>query len=52
MQDFLIGPSAAPSNGSIADGRIRWRYPVWKAEEFEGSAEESSQSCSISTVGY
>jgi len=27
MQDFLIGPSAAPGNGNIADGRIKWRYP-------------------------
>jgi len=26
MQDFLIGPSAAPCNGNIADGRIKWRY--------------------------
>ena len=27
VQDFLVGPSAAPCNGNIADGRIRWRYP-------------------------
>jgi len=52
VRDFLVGPSAAPSNGSIADGRIRWRCPVSKVEEFEGPAEESSQSCSISTIGY
>jgi len=24
MQDLLVSPSAAPSNGNIADGRIRW----------------------------
>ena len=52
MRDFLVGPSAAPSNGSIADGRIKWRCPVWEVEEFEGSTEESGQSCSISTAGY
>ena len=52
MRDFLVGPSAAPSNGNIADGQIKWRCPVWEVEEFEGSAEESRQSCSISTIGY
>jgi len=52
VRDFLVGPSAISSNGSIADGRIKWRFPVWEVEEFEGSAEESGQSCSISTVGY
>jgi len=25
--DFLVGPSAAPCNGNIADGRMKWRYP-------------------------
>ena len=52
MRDFLVGPSAAPSNGNIADGRIKWRCPVWEVEEFEESAEESGQSWSISMVGY
>ena len=52
MQDLLVGPSAAPSNGNIADGRIKWRCPVWEVEEFEESAEESGQGCSTSTVGY
>jgi len=28
VRDFLIGPSAAPCNGNIADGRIKWRYPL------------------------
>jgi len=52
VRDFLVGPSAAPSNASIADGRINWRCPVWEVEEFEGSTEELGQSCLISTVGY
>jgi len=52
VRDFLVGPSAAPSNGNIADGRIKWGYLVWEIEEFEGSAEESSQSCSISMIIY
>jgi len=52
VRDFLVGPSAAPSNGSIANGRIKWSCPVWEVEEFEGSVEESGQSCSISTVAY
>ena len=52
MRDFLVGPSAAPSNGNIADGRIKWRCPVWEVEEFEESAEDSGQGCSTSTVGY
>ena len=51
MQDLLVGPSAAPSNGNIADGRIKWGCPVWKVEEFKGYAEESGQGCSTSTVG-
>ena len=28
MRDFLVGPSAASSNGNIADERIKWRCPV------------------------
>jgi len=27
MRDFLVGPLAAPCNGNIADGRIKWKYP-------------------------
>ena len=52
MRDFLVGPSAAPSNGSIADGRIRWRCPVREVEKFEESTGESDQNCSAPTVGY
>jgi len=52
VRDFLVGPSADPSNGNIADGRIWWRCPVWEVEEFEESVEESGQICSASTVGY
>ena len=44
--DFLVGPSAAPSNGNIADGRIKWRNPVRKVEEFEEPVGESGQGCS------
>jgi len=50
VQDLLVGPSAAPSNGNIADGRIKWRCLVWEVEEFEESTEESGQGCSTSTV--
>jgi len=25
VRDLLVGPSAAPCNGNIADGRIKWR---------------------------
>jgi len=46
VQDFLVGPSAVPSNDNIADKRIKWRDPVWKVEEFEESAGESGQGCS------
>ena len=46
MRDFLVGPSVVPSNGNIADGRIKWRDPVRKVEEFEESAGESGQGCS------
>jgi hypothetical protein len=38
VRDFLVGPSAVPSNGNIADGRIKWRDPVRKVEEFEEPA--------------
>jgi len=27
VRGFLIGPSAVPCNGNIADGRIKWRCP-------------------------
>jgi len=50
VQDLLVSPSAAPSNGNIADGRIKWGCSVWEVEEFEESAEESGQGCSTSTV--
>ena len=52
MRDFLFGPSATPSNGNIADGRVKWRHLVWEVEEFEESAEESGRSCPILIVGY
>ena len=52
MWDFLLGPSAASSNGNIVDGRIKWRCPVWEVEEFEESAKESGQSCLALKVGY
>jgi len=52
MRDFLIGPSAALSNGNIVDGRIKWRCPIWVVEEFEESTEESGRSCPTSMVGY
>jgi len=46
VRDFLVDPSAVPSNGNIADGRIKWRDPVWKDEEFEEPTGESGQGCS------
>jgi len=52
VQDFLVSPSAVPFNDNIANGRIKWRCPVWEVEEFEESAEESGQGCSTSMVGY
>jgi len=51
MRDFLVGPSAASPNGNIADGRIKWRCPVWEVEEFEESVEESGQSRSVTKLG-
>ena len=52
MRDLLVGPSAVPYNGNIADERIKWRDPVQEVEEFEESAGESGQGCSDLTVGY
>ena len=52
MWDLLVGPSAVPSNGNMADGRIKWRDPVRKVEEFDESVGESCQGCSDLTVGY
>ena len=46
MRDLLVGPSTVPSNGNIADGRIKWRDPVRKVEEFEEPAGELGQGCS------
>ena len=46
MQDLLVDPSTVSANGNIADGRIKWRDPVQKVEEFEESAGESGQGCS------
>ena len=44
MQDRLVGPSAAFSNGNIADERIKWRDLV-EVEKFEESAGESGRDC-------
>jgi len=52
VRDLLVGPSAVPSNGNIADGRIKWTDPVREVEEFEEFAGESDQGCSDLTVGY
>jgi len=46
VRDFLVGPSTVLSNGNIADGRIKWRDPVRKVEEFDESTGESGQGCS------
>ena len=46
MRDFLVGPSTVPCKGNIADGRLKWRCSFGEVEEFEESAEESSQGCS------
>jgi hypothetical protein len=34
VRDFLVGPSAAPCNGNIADGRIKWRCPFGRLRYF------------------
>ena len=34
MQDLLVGPSAAPCNGNIADGQIKWGYPFGRIRYF------------------
>jgi len=52
VRDLLVGPSAVPSNGNIADGRIKWRDPVREVEKFEESVGESGQRCLDLTVGY
>jgi len=52
VRDLLVGPSVVSSNGNIANGRIKWRDPVWEVEEFKESAGESGRGCSDLTVGY
>jgi len=34
VRDFMVGPSAAPFNGNIADGRMKWRYPFGRIRYF------------------
>jgi len=34
VRDFLVGPSAAPCNSNIADGRIEWAYPFGRIRHF------------------
>jgi len=34
VRDFLVGPSAAPCNGNIADERIKWGYPFERIRYF------------------
>jgi len=34
VRDFLVGPSAAPCNGNIVDGRIKWRCPFERLRYF------------------
>ena len=31
---MLVGPSAAPCNGNIADGQIKWGYPFGRIRYF------------------
>jgi len=38
VRDLLVGSSAIPSNGNVADGRIRWKDLIREVEEFEESA--------------
>jgi len=34
VRDFLVGPSATSCNGHIADGRIKWEYPLGRIRYF------------------
>ena len=34
MRNFLVGPSVAPCNGNVADGRIKRRYPFGRIRCF------------------
>jgi len=34
VRDFLVGPSVAPCNGNIADGRLKWRCPFGRLRYF------------------
>jgi hypothetical protein len=34
VRDFLVGPSAAPCNGNIADGQIELGYPFGRIRYF------------------
>jgi len=34
VRDFLIGPSAVPCNGHIADERIKWEYSFGRIRYF------------------
>jgi len=52
VRGLLVGPSAVPSNGNIADGRIKWKDLDREVEEFEESIGKSGQGCSDLTVGY
>jgi len=52
VQDLLVGVSVVPSNGNIADGRIKWRDSVWEVEEFEECVRKSGRGCSDLANGY
>ena len=43
MPDFLVGPSAVPSNGNIADGRIKWRDPVGRLRNSRNLQENRAE---------
>jgi len=52
VQDLMVSLSAIPSNGNIADGRIKRKDSVQEVEEFEAFAGESGQGCSDLTADY
>jgi len=52
VRDFLIGPSAAPCNGHIADERIEWKCLFGRLKISRDIRRNQTRVVQIKAVGY
>ena len=52
MRDFLIGPSVAPCNGNVADGRLKLGCPFGKLRNSRNLRKNRAKIVQIKAIGY